>query len=203
MAYFNGRPMEHIHCVSIDAGNAAMLTQEQQEGRWGQAHSLFYWVGRKLQPPREAWVILHCMGEQSFFHIYLYDAMFKILTDRQSRSTQDFRRGQTWHQKIPLRLQRLKSSPLRSIVEQRWSTFIHALPNRPYVGASAQALHNRCQTRGDQSADTQIQINHGSRMTSFNDMRLDQILLPNSLQKKAVTKFVNEGHMGMVLSQQQ
>ena len=28
-------------------------------------------------------------------------------------------------------------------------------------------------------------------------MRLDQILIPNSLQKKAVTKFANEGHLGM------
>ena len=30
-----------------------------------------------------------------------------------------------------------------------------------------------------------------------NQMRLDQILLPNSPEKKAVTKFANEGHLGM------
>ncbi len=33
-----------------------------------------------------------------------------------------------------------------------------------------------------------------------NEMRLDQILLPNSLQKKAVTKFASEGHLGTVLT---
>jgi hypothetical protein len=44
-------------------------------------------------------------------------------------------------------------------------------------------------TRGERSADTQIQINHGSPVDHewrVNEMRLDQILLPNSLQKKVV-----------------
>jgi hypothetical protein len=95
MAYFNGRPMDYIHFrwrrTKRQRGNADTRESNKKDDEVKHTHCLTGSEENYIHLEKEAWVILHCMGEQSFFHIYLYGAKFTILTGRQSRSTIDFR----------------------------------------------------------------------------------------------------------------